>query len=488
MKKFFLFLSLASLAFCVACGGSSGPAPSGNFSNSTLSGQYTYQLNGIDNANGAFRESGVFTADGAGHITAGTDDLFAGTALLSGITTGSYAISNDGTGTLTLNVGNGRTLDLAITAVTSSKVYLMVADAGTVAAVGGGIAEKQDATAFTTTPSGTFIFQLHNLGSNDSESDLGQMVINSGAITGLYDVNNTSALVTPTITSGALNAPDASGRGTGSFTDDSNFTIGFVYYVVNANNLRFLVTSLNGQSGWIGNGRAEKQSAGPFSTASLSGSYAFGSRGDTAFNPDSSKTVGRFTADGNGNLSAGAMDGVVDGTQTTINTSFTGSYAVDSLGRADLTIAPSGGSSFHDVAWLVAPNRALFLVDSADVEDGSMDLQTTTSFSNITMTGQFGFVMHGYNVTVNQTYDRVGTLQWDGAGHLTLNEAVNAGGTISVPGFLGGSYSVSSNGRATGSINSLSNNLVFYLISGSDGYVLQNDAGIEIDGSISKQQ
>jgi hypothetical protein len=198
--------------------------------------------------------------------------------------------------------------------------------------------------------------------------------------------------------------------------------------------------------------------------------------------------VGRFTADGNGNLSNGAMDAVVDGTQTAINTSFTGSYAVDSLGRADITIAPSGGSSFHDVAWLVAPNRAFFLVDSGNVEDGTIDLQTVSSFSNITMTGQFGLLMHGFSVTANQTYDRVGTLQWDGAGHLSLNEAVNVGGTVSVPGFLGGSYSVSSNGRATGSISSLSNNLVFYLISGSDGYVLQNDAGIEIDGIMSKQQ
>jgi hypothetical protein len=53
---------------------------------------------------------------------------------------------------------------------------------------------------------------------------------------------------------------------------------------------------------------------------------------------------------------------------------------------------------------------------------------------------------------------------------------------------LSGRYSVSSNGRTTGSINTLSNNLVFYLVSGSDAYVVQNDSGVQIDGTVSKQQ
>jgi hypothetical protein len=35
---------------------------------------------------------------------------------------------------------------------------------------------------------------------------------------------------------------------------------------------------------------------------------------------------------------------------------------------------------------------------------------------------------------------------------------------------------------------SLTNNdFVFYLISGTDAYVLQNDAGVQISGAISKQ-
>jgi len=38
-----------------------------------------------------------------------------------------------------------------------------------------------------------------------------------------------------------------------------------------------------------------------------------------------------------------------------------------------------------------------------------------------------------------------------------------------------------------GSLSGLSNNLVFYLISGTDAYVVQNDPGVQISGSMSKQ-
>jgi hypothetical protein len=59
---------------------------------------------------------------------------------------------------------------------------------------------------------------------------------------------------------------------------------------------------------------------------------------------------------------------------------------------------------------------------------------------------------------------------------------------ISVPIVLSGNYSVSGNGRTSASISNLSSNLVFYLVSGTDAYVVQNDSGVEINGTVSKQQ
>ncbi len=141
---------------------------------------------------------------------------------------------------------------------------------------------------------------------------------------------------------------------------------------------------------------------------------------------------------------------------------------------------------------MVNPSRGFFLItnDSNAVEDGTLDLQSGT-FTNATMNGQFAFMMDGFDTT--QLLDRLGTLTWDGTSKLTLNEVANSSatgqGAIS-PGVLTGSYSVSSNGRAVGTINNLSitnNDLVFYLISGSDAYLLQNDTGVQINGMISLQ-
>ena len=88
MRQLSFALGILGLAFSVGCGsGNKGQivVPKGNFSNASLSGSYVYQIAGkkfITNANPTglpYRESGVLTADGSGHVTAGTDDLAEGT-------------------------------------------------------------------------------------------------------------------------------------------------------------------------------------------------------------------------------------------------------------------------------------------------------------------------------------------------------------------------------------------------------------------------
>jgi hypothetical protein len=236
----------------------------------------------------------------------------------------------------------------------------------------------------------------------------------------------------------------------------------------------------------LGLGRGEKQSA-----PALSGSYAFGGRGDTATTGiNEVDTVGAFSASG-GSITSGAIDAVEDG--GTLSTTITsGSNTTPGAnGRATITLNASSGS-LQATLWMVSAARGFFLItnDTNAVEDGTLDLQSG-SFTNATLNGQFAFMMDGFDTT--QLLDRLGTLTWDGTSKLTLNEIANSSatgqGAIS-PGVLTGSYSVSSNGRAVGTINNLSitnNDLVFYLISGSEAYILQNDTGVQINGMISLQ-
>jgi len=50
-----------------------------------------------------------------------------------------------------------------------------------------------------------------------------------------------------------------------------------------------------------------------------------------------------------------------------------------------------------------------------------------------------------------------------------------------------GNYSVASNGRVSANIPSLSSNLVFYMVSNSLAYTLQNDSATQISGNIALQ-
>jgi hypothetical protein len=494
MKKLFFPLGLFSLVFCAACG-SSGPGPfipKGNFSNASLKGQYVYQLSGTDTISGVafpYYEAGVFVADGNGNLTSVSDDFSeaATPALTTG--TGSYSIKNDGTGSLTLNNASALvTVTVAVTMVSASKAYLIEADAGLNSI---GIAELQDTTAISSSPSGTFAFRLHTAGTSQafglSAASVGVFTVSGGIVsTGTMDVDRSGTLnnggANPLTFTGSFNTPPTLGRGTGTFTDSTNTTLSFIYYVVDANNVRFLSSS----SGLLGLGRGEKQSA-----PALSGSYAFGGRGDTATTGiNEVDTVGAFSASG-GSITSGAIDAVEDG--GTLSTTITsGSYTTPGAnGRATITLNASSGS-LQATLWMVSAARGFFLItnDTNAVEDGTLDLQSG-SFTNATLNGQFAFMMDGFDTT--QLLDRLGTLTWDGTSKLTLNEVANSSatgqGAIS-PGVLTGSYSVSSNGRAVGTINNLSltnNDLVFYLISGSDAYLLQNDSGVQINGMISLQ-
>jgi hypothetical protein len=450
-----------------------GFIPKGNYSNATLNGQYVYQIEGFDFRNSTsgvpYREAGVFVANGSGGITSVTDDLGA----LTTNSTGTYAISNDGTGSLSFTNALG-TINLAVTVVSASKIYLVEGDAVLNA---GGLAEKQDLTAIAAAPSGTFVFREHDINASQSVGSVGAFTVAGGIVSsGNKDINSGGVSSSVTLTSGSFNAPDAlTGRGSGTLTDNFFVTTSFFYYIVDANNIRFLSQDV----GVIGSGRAEKQSGTP----ALSGSYAFGSEGDTLGFLSSVNSAGRFTANA-GTISAGARDTVQDGSSA-VNVTFTGTYAQAASGRAAVTLSTAANNNL--AIWMISPTRGFFLVnDPNTVQEGTLDLQQTASFSNSTMSGQYALIMNGFDSGFAK--DRVGTLQWDGSGKLVLNEFTNSNGTITVPIVLSGSYSVATNGRTTGSINTLSNNLIFYLVSGSNAYVVQNDTGVQIDGTLSKQQ
>lgn len=492
--KWVLGLIIALVISTLACGSNGSFVPvKGPFSNATLSGSYTYALQGIDVNGNPFAEAGVFTADGNGKITSGTDDFNQTGQFGSNPVTGVYQIIPDGSGTITFTltgVAAPNTFEFAINMVNTSQFYLAENDAF---ANGAGIGDKQNAAAITTTPSGSYAFRVHAYGTpNGPVGTVGQLVSTAGTVTGHANILRNSTMNTATL-QGSFQAPASTGRGTLTYVDSVfNITATYEYYIIDLSTIRLLAFDPN----VLALGRVEQQSGGPFNAGSLLGSYAFGTVGNLSTNDGGlTRTVGQFTA-GGGSISAGNYDAVINGNVVANNplqTPAAGSYVISGNGETQLTLNPSGGVAVQEILWLVSPSRAFVLVnDSTKVEDGTVDLQTSTSFGNSNLTGQYGLVMEG--ITTNNYLTRVGTFIPDGNGNVTLNELVNAftvtgGASFNSPS-LTGTYTVSSNGRVAATIvpsTSPNIDLVLYMVSPNQAYILQGDTGFEVSGSVALQ-
>src|ERR1700720_4746074 len=266
--------AIAGVLFTAACGSGSGSRITplgGTFSRASLKGQYVMAHTGTavnQSATSAdpFSETLVFTADGAGNLSVTVDDFDQDGQFLNPTLpeTGTYAISSDGTGSI--SVGGA---SYAITMIDDGHFYVMQQDSG---ATSSGYGELQDTTAFTSAPSGPYVFKAHR---QNGSSRVGGITITGGAISGtedLLDLGITSNTV-PVSSSVAMSAPDTNGRGAFTLSDGTAFN----YYVVNSTKFHFL-----SKNGSLEIGMAEAQT-GTFSLATLAAgtSYVFGSAGDT---------------------------------------------------------------------------------------------------------------------------------------------------------------------------------------------------------------
>ncbi|HTS12335.1 MAG TPA: hypothetical protein VMH00_09480 [Candidatus Limnocylindrales bacterium] len=110
----------------------------------------------------------------------------------------------------------------------------------------------------------------------------------------------------------------------------------------------------SGKAFVLGLGTLESQSGGPFTNASISGSYVLNAYG-VFFGGSSS---GILTADGDGSLS-GTVD-AIDGNGFGMGSTFSGAYAIDASGRGTLTTTPPAGPPMNWILYIVSPSKILF--------------------------------------------------------------------------------------------------------------------------------
>jgi hypothetical protein len=231
--------------------------------------------------------------------------------------------------------------------------------------------------------------------------------------------------------------------------------------------------------------------------AKMSGDYAFTFTGMRAGGPFVFAGVGRFTADGAGNLTNGEVD--VNATQypgpVVTNQAFTGTYAigVDNRGVMNWQIQGSGASSgtqtFANLTFAIkADGSVMFnlfdpVISVAEYGSGIMEKADAAAYSTAQIKGDYAFGVSGFDQSSNRAA-LAGRLTADGAGTFTKVDAtLNGSGGSNLTSFTIATYSLSdpSTGRGTIHLAAVVGlmpktfNLVFYIVNAGKLFAMETD-------------
>jgi hypothetical protein len=415
MKRLLFALSIVAVLWSAACSGGNGvvnpPPPVGKYSLASLKGQYAFVTNGEVFAGtvvNPLARVGSFTADGAGNITGGVEDVneaSVGVTPAIAITGGSYTVNADGRGTLTLQLAQ-TSIDFGIT-LTSINDGLLIDETSNTnqSSTGSGNFTKQNAGSFQVAGiAGPYVFDFPGLDANNNpESFVGEFTANAGTITsGFFDdnVNGTfsNGSLTGTIAQDPLQTATLTsfGRGIALIAGQN-----YVFYIVDATRVRFISTN----GGMLSGDAVAQNNTAPANVSSISSSFVFivaGSSGSGGIT-----RVGRFTA--NGATVTAVLEDTNDGGKFIKTDSATAaSISLDAAnpGRGTFTFTdpnfPNAPSTF--VFYLSSATQGVIQEQTAnkgvavDVADGTLAAQTGSPFASSNITGTYALSWSGLSL------------------------------------------------------------------------------------------
>jgi hypothetical protein len=422
-----------------------------------LSGQYAFLMHGGDGAPLAM--AGSFTADGAGHLTAGSMDQNRAssgprTRLTSGSQAGTYTVGADQRGCLTLVTSGGTiTFDLAISRISAGVArggFIIEFDDATGSGTRAeGFLRFQDPAAFPSGPSGPYAFGLS--GGNSS----GQRVATAGVITadgagGLssnaLDINQGGSLLSPSPqqATGSYSPVDSYGRGTMSLSVKGGHASNFIYYLASAGELLLLAADPVGPSSPIFSGRFLRQTVSNPGLSTLSGSSVVWQTGFPAGATGATVSIGVLVFDGNGGYSE-TLDLNQAGTFTPL-VGEAGTYLVESSGRVTTTTTMGHPPP---ILYLVGPNDAWLLGTGAAAALGRLVPQNLgASFGNPSFSGTYVFGTDGPAASTRLIAS--GSVSIDGIGAYSGTEDDSTPGGLSPAVAFSGVYSFPSTSSPSG--------------------------------------
>jgi hypothetical protein len=402
-----LLLVLALLLLGCGSGKVVPPPPAGPYSNASLTGQYAFLLNG-NTANGAYTARiGSFTADGSGHVTGGLQDMLnlntGAPASVISITSGSYTIQSNGTGTLTINGSDGSVLQLMMMLESNSAGFLAETDFN---AASNGTFNLQTSSDFSNAAlAHAYVFALSGVSFLNSTAApiamIGQTVLNgSGAVTGgVMDTNDghSTAPSGATPITASTYSLDTNGNGTNFGRGTMSFNgRTYAFYIVDSTHYELLEEdSMGGSSGEV----LQQLSTIPTENSAFKGGFVYFIGSGVSFLGSQGQVVrvARFTADGSGHLGAISLDDNNDGTYTHVSQGgniSAATYAIDTAyagsGRGTYTFHASGPGTFIDTFYMISPTQGVVSENSRGIiGTGPLYSQNSPSFSVASVAGTY---------------------------------------------------------------------------------------------------
>src|SRR5882672_4137996 len=236
----------------------------------------------------------------------------------------------------------------------------------------------------------------------------------------------------------------------------------------------FFVSAVRGQTG--------------VNNAALNGSYAFtfnGMSGNGNF-ASAFGAVGRFTADGAGNLTNGELDTNAVGGGGAAQ-SFTGTYSIGADNRGVMTLNFSGNSTKLAFAMLANGNAEFIQFDASGgsgiIGSGTMEKADTTAYGTTKIIGDYAFGAAGFDNANNRAAIE-GRFTSNGTGTLAAAAGdLNGYGTDYAMNFSAAHYAVSNTTTGRGTMNFTFTyggapgnlNFVFYVVNSGKLFVMESD-------------
>jgi hypothetical protein len=365
-----LSLTVAALAAC------------GSGHEEALSGQYAFSLGGY-NASGFMGAIGSFTADGSGHITAGTVDsngvslgVKNGSVTASG---SSYSVGSDNRGCATI-VTPFYTFKtrfaLDTTSGQSTAGAIQEWEPGPGQYIASGLILKQTVPA--SLPNGVWVYEQYGIfGTGKAPTAVaGTLTASNGSITaGEYDSDSGGSHVTHSGLSGTYTAPvTPTGRFT-TTTSLSGIAAHRAAYIVSGTRFFELTSDALGAttSALIGDARLQAGSL------TLNGTLAFYTSGIVSGGTGGIVDFGRVTVSGS-SLTASVYEDEVGTWATPTPFTETCSFAIDSYGKVTLT--GTNCQTNAPVIYLSGPSTGWMLGTGSSTSFGRIEPQSTTTITS----------------------------------------------------------------------------------------------------------